>query len=83
MDGQWLPATSEYRAKVAAVKLTRFQGEVRIVFDLPQRVKLSPADWTDSFLSRARCRNLMVDLLDGTAPTVLRGEKMVRYQINP
>ena len=83
IDGQWQPATNEFRAKVAAVKLTRFQGEVRIVFDQPQRVKLSPADWTDTFLSRARCRNLLVDLLDGSAPTVLRGEKVVGYQINP
>ena len=64
-------------------KLTRFQGEVRITFDQPQRVKLSPADWTDTFLSRARCRNVMVDLLDGTGPAVLRGEKVVRYQVGP
>ncbi|MSQ96767.1 MAG: hypothetical protein EXR98_19735 [Gemmataceae bacterium] len=83
VDGQWLPATSEYRDKVAGVKLTRFEGEVRIMFDQLQRVKLSPADWTDSFLSRARCRNLMIDLLEGAAPAVLKGEKVVRYQISP
>lgn len=83
VDDKWLPATSEYRDKVTAVKLTRFLGEVRIVFDQPQRVKLSPADWTDTFLSRARCRNLMIDLLEGAGPAVLRGEKVVRYQISP
>lgn len=84
VDGKWLPATGEYRDKVTAVKLTRFQGEVRIAFDEPQRVKLSPGDWTDTFLTRARCRNVMIDLRDGaTTPTVLKGEKIVRYQISP
>ncbi len=83
VDGKWLPATSEYHENVAAVKLTRFQGEVGISFDQPQRVKLSPSDWTDTFLSRARCRNVMIDLLAGAGPTVLKGEKVVRYQINP
>ncbi|MBI2808783.1 MAG: hypothetical protein HYX68_27660 [Planctomycetes bacterium] len=83
VNGQWLPATSEYRDKVTAVKLKRFQGEVRITFDQPQRVKLSPADWTDTFLSRARCRNLMIDLLEGAGPAVLKGEKVLRYQISP
>jgi len=83
VDGKWLPATSEYHDNVAAVKLTRFAGAVRIAFAQPQRVKLSPADWTDTFLSRARCRNLMIDLLGSTAPSVLKGEKVVRYEISP
>ncbi len=83
VEGKWLPATSEYHDKVTAVKLARFQGEVKIVFDQPQRVKLSPTDWTDTFLSRARCRNVMIDLLQGKGPLVLKGEKIVRYQINP
>lgn len=80
--GQWAPATEDYQEQVTAVKLTRFSGAVRITFERPQRVKLSPAVWTDPFLSRAQCRNLMIDLLDGaTAPLVWKGEKVIQYRL--
>lgn len=83
IKGKWQPATEEYQDRVEAVKLTRFQGTVRIAFDEPRRVKLAPTVWTDTFLSRARCRNLLIDLLEGaTGPAVLKGEKTVRYQIS-
>jgi len=35
--GKWAPATAEYRDKVTAVKLTRFDGAVQIKFDQPRR----------------------------------------------
>ncbi len=80
--GQWAAATTEYQDHITAVKLTRFGGSVRITFDRPQRIKLSPEDWTDRYLSKAQCRNLMIDLLDGAAmPVVWHGEKSVSYQI--
>ena len=80
--GKWSPATEDYQDQVTAVKLTRFTGSVRITFDRPQRVKLAPAVWSDRYLSKAQCRNLMIDLLDGAAePVVWRGEKAVSYQI--
>ncbi|MBI2441856.1 MAG: hypothetical protein HYV35_10855 [Lentisphaerae bacterium] len=79
---KWIPATPEYQDKVTAVKLTRYSGAVLIVFDRPQRVKLSPSDWKDTFLTRAVCRNLMVDLLgSGDKSDPLAGEKAVSYEI--
>ncbi len=77
---RWLAATTELQDGVRAVKLTRFGGSVQIAFEAPQRVKLSPEVWQDGYLSRARCRNLMIDLLTpGVA--VPRGEKTVAYTI--
>lgn len=73
---QRLPATADFAEGVTAVLLHRFDGSVRIQFDRPRRVKLSPADWADPYLTRATCRNVMIDLLDG--------EKMrVGYRIGP
>jgi hypothetical protein len=79
--GVWKPATAEYAEGVTAVKLTRFNGAVRVAFDQPRRVKLSPADWQDGYLSRAACRNILVDLLGG-------GKKVaepvsVSYRVEP
>lgn len=83
IDGKWAPATAEYRDRVTAVKLTRFTGAVQVAFDRPRRVKLSPAVWKDTYLSRATCRNVLIDLLEGaTGPVVLRGETTVGYTIS-
>lgn len=79
--GAWKPATAEYADGVTAVKLTRFGGAVRIAFDHPQRVKLSPADWQDTFLTRASSRNILVDLL-GTAKTLAKPVS-VAYRVEP
>jgi hypothetical protein len=71
---KWAEATSEIQEKVHAIKLTRFDGTVMIIFDQPQRVKLSPNDWTDTYLSRASCRNVLIDFLpSGNADAVSKG----------
>lgn len=79
----WVPATEEYLDNVTAVKLTRHAGAVEIRFDQPQRVKLSPSEWNDLYLSRAKCRNVMIDLLPAgrEAPTVLNGTKKIGWKI--
>jgi hypothetical protein len=79
--GAWKPATADYAEGVTAVKLTRFGGAVRIAFDRPQRVKLSPSDWQDEFLTRATSRNVVVDLL-GSAKA-LTDPVSVAYRIEP
>jgi hypothetical protein len=84
VGGTWAPATAEYHDRVTAVRLTRFDGAVQITFDSPRRVKLSAADWQDSYLSRATCRNIMVDMLAGkAAPVRPAGETTIRYEISP
>ncbi len=81
---KWAPATKKYKEKVTAVRLKRFSGAVRITFDRPRRVKLSDADWVDKYLSRASCRNILIDLLEsGDRPAALRDAKKVAYRIEP
>lgn len=83
VDGKWTPATAEFQDKVTAARLTRFDGQVLTKFARPRRVKLSPEDWQDTYLSRAACRNILIDLLEtGGEPAILR-EASVAYEIAP
>ena len=70
VNRRWQPATEEPQDGVTVIRLTRFNGEVRITFDEPQRLKLSPQDWKDTYITRAVCRNIMVDLLASDTKTV-------------
>lgn len=80
-DDKWIPATEAYQEKVTAIRLTRFEGAVQIKLDHPRRVKLSPQDWKDTYLSTAVCRNIMIDLLeDGKGTVNSEGAKVVRYE---
>ena len=47
----------------------------------PVRVKLSPEVWQDHYQSRARCRTILLDLLGGAGPALLKGERSVGYTI--
>jgi len=80
--GKRLPATAGWQEKVTAVRLSRFSGTVQVVFETPRRVRLSEKDWVDTYLSRAACRNIMIDLLSGATPVVLK-EAGVSYTITP
>ncbi|MCX5658258.1 MAG: hypothetical protein NTW19_00880 [Planctomycetota bacterium] len=81
-DGKWAAATEAYTENVKAVRVTRFTGAVELTFDKPRRVKLSPTEWKDAFLSAAVERNVMVDLLENKdQPTAVTGVKRVGYRI--
>ncbi|MCX5658788.1 MAG: hypothetical protein NTW19_03590 [Planctomycetota bacterium] len=80
--GKWSPATEQYAADVAAVRLTRFKGSVVVRFDRPRRVKLAPTEWVDTFMTRATCRNVLVDLLEsGDKPAAVKEARKVGYMI--
>jgi len=82
--GKWKVATSDYAENVSAVRLTHYEDTVRITFDRVRRVKLSPSDWLDGYMSHAACRNILIDLLEsGDRPVALDGEKTIRYEIAP
>lgn len=83
--GKWASASDQYTEKVQAVRLTRFGGSVRITFDKPRRAKLSPAEWTDSWLNvGAASRNVMIDLLEtGGKPALLKETRRIAYRIEP
>jgi len=80
----WIQASAEITPNVTAVRLDRLRGRVQIAFDRPQRVKLSPEVWSDSYLSRASCRNVLIDLADdGGRPTTLDRPRSLSYRIEP
>lgn len=80
--GKRVAATAEWTEGVTAIRLARFDGAAQIAFEQPQRVRLSEKDWVDTYLSRAACRNILVDLLrSNSRSVVLSGEKTVSYQI--
>ncbi|MCX5661059.1 MAG: hypothetical protein NTW19_15330 [Planctomycetota bacterium] len=81
-DAKWAPATDAWTEKVQAVRVTRFAGTVVITFDSPRRVKLSPKDWGDTFLSRGTARTVLVDLLEtGDQPAAVKEAKKVGYLV--
>ncbi|MDA1142865.1 MAG: hypothetical protein O3B01_30255 [Planctomycetota bacterium] len=82
VDGKLVPGTAEWQVNVNSIVLSRFGGGVRIDFDTPQRVKLSPSEWSDTFMTRVTCRNIMVDLLHADKPVVLRTAE-ASYSISP
>lgn len=84
ISGKWVPATDTFREKVQTVRLTRFKGAVLVTFDQPRRVKLSPAVWKDTYLSRATSRNVLIDLMEnGDRPAFLTKTRQVGYRIEP
>jgi len=84
VGGKWTPGTPEPQKDVTAVRVKRFSGAVQITFDRPRRVKLSPQEWgAEQFLSRATCRNVMVDLLEGDARPAPLGTVSVSYDVAP
>ncbi len=70
INGRWQPATDAPHDGVTVVRLNRFSGEVRITFDTPQRLTLSPAEWKDTYMTRAVCRNILIDMLPAETKTV-------------
>ncbi|MCX5658980.1 MAG: hypothetical protein NTW19_04570 [Planctomycetota bacterium] len=84
IDGAWTPATDKYAAKVQAVKLTRFDGAAVVKFESPCRVKLSSANWTDSWFTKATARNVVIDLLErDDKPAAVNKAKKIAYRIEP
>jgi len=80
--GKWAPATDAFVDNVQAVRVTRYEGKVQVTFASPQRVKLSPTEWKDKYLTRAVCRNVMVDLMKtGDKPGAIKDTRTVSYRI--
>ena len=83
VGGQWAPATDQFAAQVQAVRLTRFTGAVLVTFDQPQRVKLAPAEWADTWFTKATARNVLIDLRAGAPPAPLTAVARVAYRLAP
>jgi len=80
--GEWREATTDATSDVAAVRLHRHEGAVEVRFDRPRIVKLAPTTWNDDFLSRALCRNILIDLLETDGrPASLTGSTSVAYTV--
>ena len=75
-DEAWTTASGEWIDGVTAVRLSRSGGAVLVEFDRPRRVKLSD-QWSDTYLSRAVCRNVLIDLIENSGePQVVREAKL-------
>jgi hypothetical protein len=80
-DGKWIAAADTYTSEVTEVRLTRFGKAVTVTFDRSRRVKLAPADWSDTYQTRAACRNVLIDLLEnGDAPATLKDARQISYR---
>lgn len=77
----WQAGGAEPTAQVGAVRIERFDGGAVVEFDAPRTVRLSPEPWTDDFQSQARCRTVLIDLLEGAGGEFREGG--VRYTVRP
>lgn len=68
-SGRWGPATEDPQDSVTAVRLTRFNGKVKVTFDEPQQLRLSPSEWKDTYMTRAVCRNILINCLPASDDT--------------
>ena len=80
IDGEWTPATTSLQANVSAVRTTRFDTAIDVVFAQPRKVKLAPAVWTADKVS-SRVQNVMVDLLEQDGPVSMPASSHVQYTI--
>jgi len=78
----WIPATTDFQTGVTAIRSTRFEQPVQIVFEEPRRVKLSPAVWTSPAMG-ARVQNVMIDLLGADGGVAMPTLASVTYTIAP
>ena len=78
----WIPATTNLQAGVTAIRSTRFDQPVQIVFEEPRRVKLAPTVWTSPAMG-ARVQNVMIDLLDADGVVAMPALASVTYTIAP
>jgi hypothetical protein len=82
IGGEWHAAESSWADAVTAVRLRRFTGAVDVTFDSPQRVQLSAEDWVDTYLTKVKCRNVLIDLLgDSAGPVTVTQKRSVSYRI--
>ena len=63
-------------------RIDRWSHSVRIAFDEPASVRLSPEPWMDAYQSRATCRHILIDLLGGQDKPTALGEVGVSYRID-
>lgn len=79
--GKWSPASVVWVEEVSAIRLSRFAGAVEITFDRPRRVKLADSDWIDPYLSKASCRNVLIDLMENRDQPRVLTSASVGYRI--
>ncbi len=81
INGSWVDPTTTLQSGVTAIRIERFTGAVYIEFNAPASVKLSPSDWESDYQTRAKQRNLMIDLLgNGGTAVVLPATTSITYK---
>lgn len=81
--GRWKPGSTDLTEAVEAVRVMRYDGNIVLRFDQPQRVRLSDVIVTE-YQKRDRMQNVMVDLLgSGDKPAAMPRHATVSYLISP
>src|SRR5262249_20098893 len=84
IGNKWAEATAAYTQEVKAIRITRFSGAVIVTFEKPCRAKLSRKEFANVYVSKVKCRNVVIDLLESDGkPAAVKGEKRVSYRIEP
>jgi len=80
-DGEWIAASADYTHNAEAARIERFSGEVYIVFERLEDVKLSPSVWYQAYQSSSYARNIMIDLLRSDGEPIRLPNTYVEYLI--
>lgn len=78
----WQELTTD-PVRTSVIRVRRHEGAVLVTLDQPRPVSLSSEMWADVYQSRARCRNVMVDLLENAGNVTPLREVTSRIKITP
>lgn len=82
--GAWVAASPALAENVTAIRITRFNGAAIVTLDRARRVKLSPGETSEGFLTGGVSRNILIDLLENSdKPAAIKEAKSVSYRIEP
>jgi hypothetical protein len=79
----WQEAAAGTTPGVEAIRIQRFDGAVEVKFSRPRTVRIAPQPWLDGFQTRAECRTILVDLLEGASRNGSFRSASVQYTIRP
>jgi hypothetical protein len=74
--------SSDPVADVTRIEVERCEGGAVIKFDEPQTVRMAPETWKDSYQSRVKLDNVLIDLLDNDGKEAPLETVSVRYHIS-
>ena len=81
VEGARMAPRTQVIRKVSAIEIARKGGVVRVDFQTPQGVLISPFEWSIDYQLKQRGRALLIDLLDSGGQTAPVPTRTLRYTI--